>query len=165
MSAPALRWLARRRGLWLFEESAGSVHFDGHCSAGATMAMQKTIVLVFAIGIAAATLPVISQSAAQNGSVPIFIPNNNTNNNHNRMRHQGGEHYDNVVGNYTRRCTSLDGQFKRLWPHVGDSAGLREGAALHDQGVTHCDAGARLQGIDELSEAIRKIGGIPRVEL
>jgi hypothetical protein len=45
------------------------------------------------------------------------------------------------------------------------SAALREAAALHDQGVAHCNGGARLQGIDELTAAIRKIGGIPRVEL
>lgn len=130
------------------------------------MAIQKTIVLAFAIGIATAILPIIPGTAAQNGSVPIFIPNNNdVDKDHDRMRHQGGEHYDNVVGNYTRRCASLDGQFRRLWLRVSDSAALREGVVLHNQGVTHCDAGARQRGIDELSEAIRKIGGIPRVEL
>ena len=130
------------------------------------MATQKTIVIVFAMGIATATLPVIPGAAAQNGSVPIFIPNNNNaDKDHDRTRHQGGEHYDNVVGNYPRRCASLDDQFRRLWLHVSDSTALREGVVLHNQGVMHCDAGARLQGIDELSEAIRKVGGIPRVEL
>ncbi len=123
------------------------------------MAMQKTIVLAFAAAIAAATLPVISQSAAQNGSSPIFIPNNN------RMQDQRGEHYDTVVANYTRRCASLDGQFSRLQARMGASAALREASALHEQGVEHCNGGARLQGIDELTAAIRKIGGIPRVEL
>jgi len=131
---------------------------DGHRSAGIAMAMQKTIVLAFATAIAAATLPVISQSAAQNGSSSIFIPNHNA-------QDQRGEHYDTVVANYTRRCTSLDGQFSRLRARMGASAALREAAALHDQGVMHCNGGARLQGIDELTAAIRKIGGIPRVEL
>jgi len=131
---------------------------EGHCSAGIAMAMQKSIVLAFAAAIAAATPPVISQSAAQSGSTPIFIPNN-------RMQDQRGEHYDTVVANYTRRCASLDGQFSRLRARMADSAGLREASALHDQGVAHCKGVARLQGIDELTAAIRKIGGIPRVEL
>jgi hypothetical protein len=122
------------------------------------MARQKTIVLAFATGVAAATLPGISPSAAQNGSPPIFIPNHNA-------QDQRGEHYDTVVANYTRRCTSLDGQFGRLQARMGASAALREAAALHDQGVMHCNGGARLQGIDELTAAIRKIGGIPHVEL
>jgi len=132
---------------------------DGHCSAGIAMAMQKTIVLAFAAALAAATLPV-SQPAAQNGSTTIFIPNN-----HRTQQDQRGEHYDNVVANYTRRCTSLDGQFNRLRARMGDSAALREASALHEQGVEHCNGGARLQGIDELTAAIREIGGIPRVEL
>ena len=122
------------------------------------MPIQKTIRLAFAAAIAAATLPVISPSAAQNGGPPTFIPNHNA-------QDQRGEHYDTVVANYTRRCTSLDGQFSRLQAHMGASAALREAAALHDQGVAHCNGGARLQGIDELTAAIRKIGGIPRVEL
>jgi hypothetical protein len=48
---------------------------------------------------------------------------------------------------------------------MGDSAALREAMALHEQGVADCNGGARLQGIDELTAAIRRIGGIPRVEL
>ena len=124
------------------------------------MTMQKTILLAFAVAVTAATLPVISQSAAQNRSPPIFIPNN-----HRMQQDQRGEHYDNVVANYTRRCTSLDGQFNRLRARMGDSAALREASVLHEQGVEHCNGGARLQGIDELSAAIREIGGIPRVEL
>lgn len=122
------------------------------------MTKPKTIVLAFAAAIAAATLPVISRSAAQDGGAPIFIPEN-------RAQDQRGEHYDTVVANYTRRCASLDGQFSRLQARMGDSAALREASALHEQGVAHCKGGARLQGIDELSEAIRRIGGIPRVEL
>jgi hypothetical protein len=128
------------------------------------MAMDKTIALALAAGIAAAMLPGISQSAPQSRSVPIFIPNqHNENEDNEKMRHQGGEHYDTVVGNYTRRCTSLDGQFKQLQARVG--AGSRQASALHEQGVMHCNAGNRLQGIAELSGAIRKIGGIPRVDL
>ncbi len=123
------------------------------------MPMQKTILLAFAAALAAATLPAFAQPAAHNGGTSIFIPNNRT------QQDQRGEHYDNVVANYTRRCTSLDGQFNRLRARMGDSAALREASALHEQGVEHCNGGARLQGIDELSEAIREIGGIPRVEL
>jgi hypothetical protein len=131
---------------------------DGRCSTGIAMSMQKTILLAFAAAVAAATLPV-SHSAAQNGSTTIFIPNNRA------KQDQRGEHYDNVVGNYTRRCASLDGQFNRLRARMADSAVMREASALHEQGVEHCNGGARLQGIDELTAAIREIGGIPRVEL
>ena len=120
------------------------------------MTMQKTILLAFAAAVAAATLPVY-QYAAQNA--PIFIPNNRA------KQEERGEHYDNVVANYTRRCASLDSQFNRLRARMGDSAALREASALHEQGVEHCNGGARLQGIDELTAAIREIGGIPRVEL
>jgi hypothetical protein len=136
------------------------------------MATLKMIALAFAAGITVVTLPGISQAASQNGSTQLFIPNeshernkeNNENSENNeRMRHRGGEHYDTVVGNYTRRCVSLDTQFKHLQARVG--AGSREASSLHDQGVRHCNSGGALQGIDELSEAIRKIGGIPRVEL
>jgi len=134
------------------------------------MAMQRTIVLAFAAAIAAATLPVIPQSVAQNGaqksgtpngSAPIFIPPDNTT----PKKDRSTDHYDNVVGNYTRRCASLDRQFNRLRVRMADSALLREASALHEQGVEHCNGGARLQGIDELTAAIREIGGIPRVEL
>ena len=120
------------------------------------MVLSKAIALAIAGAIGCAALPVV----AQNPGMPIFIPPNARDKDD---RH--GEHYDTVVANYTRRCTSLDGQFSRLRAHMGDSAALREAAALHEQGVTHCNGGARLQGIDELSAAIREIGGIPRVEL
>lgn len=123
------------------------------------MALHKTIVLTFAAALAAAAMPLIPQAVAQNGGTPTFIPPNHSKDD------QHGEHYDNVVGNYTRRCTSLDSQFTRLQAHMGPSSALREASALHQQGVAHCNGGARLQGIDELTAAIRKIGGIPRVEL
>ena len=48
---------------------------------------------------------------------------------------------------------------------MANSSMLQQASALHDQGVVHCNGGARLQGIDELTAAIRQIGGIPRVEL
>lgn len=118
---------------------------------------KKSIVLAFAAAVAAVALPVATRTAAADGS-RIFIPNHNA-------QDQRGEHYDTVVANYTRRCTSLDGQFSRLRAARADSAALQEAAALHDQGVAHCNGGARLQGIDELTAAIRRIGGIPRVEL
>ena len=130
------------------------------------MALHKTIALTFAAVLAAATLPLIPQSAAQaaHSGAPIFIPPNNSRDDHTaKKRH--GDHYDNVVGNYTRRCTSLDGQFTRLQARMGPSEALREASALYEQGVEHCNGGARLQGIDELTAAIRRIGGIPRVEL
>ena len=120
------------------------------------MAVQKTIVLAFTAALGCATLPFIPQSAAQNPR--IFVPNHNA-------QDQRGEHYDTVVANYTRRCVSLDGQFNRLRARMGDSTALRDALALHEQGVVHCNGGARLQGIDELTAAIRRIGGIPRVEL
>ena len=121
------------------------------------MTMQKVIALTFATALAATTLPVLSPAVAQNST--IFIPPNHTREN------QSGEHYDTVVASYTRRCTSLDGQFTRLRARMADSAALQQASALHDQGVAHCNGGARLQGIDELTAAIRQIGGIPRVEL
>jgi len=123
------------------------------------MALHKTIALTFAAALGATALPLIPQSAAQNGGTPTFIPPNHS------RGDQHGEHYDNVTGNYTRRCTSLDSQYIRLQAHMGPSAALREATALHAQGVAHCNGGARLQGIDELTAAIRRIGGIPRVEL
>ena len=129
--------------------------------------MPKTIALAFAAALAAGTLSLIPPSAAQNGGLPIFIPpDHSRNDHHNHSRDDlHGEHYDTVVANYTRRCTSLDSQFTRLQAYMGDSAALREALALHAQGVAHCNSGARLQGIDELTAAIRAIGGIPRVEL
>ena len=122
------------------------------------MTMQKTIALTFAAAMAATTLPVLSQAVAQ-GSSSVFIPPS-----HDR-ENQSGEHYDTVQANYTRRCTSLDGQFTRLRASMANSSMLQQASALHDQGVAHCNGGARLQGIDELTAAIRQIGGIPRVEL
>jgi hypothetical protein len=117
----------------------------------------KTIALTFAAAIAAMTLPVLSQAVAQGNAV--FIPPNHA------REQQGAEHYDTVIANYTRRCSSLDGQFTRLRALMADSAAMQQASALHDQGVAHCNGGARLQGIDELTAAIRQIGGIPRVEL
>src|SRR6476646_7054672 len=114
------------------------------------MTMRKTIALTFAAVLAATTLPVLSPAVAQNGST-IFIPPSHTREN------QSGEHYDTVVANYTRRCTSLDGQFTPLRATLGGSAALQQASALHDQGVAHCNGGARLQGIDELTAAIRQI--------
>ena len=122
------------------------------------MTLKKTIALTFAAVLAATTLPVLPHAVAQ-GSSTIFIPPNHAREN------QSGEHYDTVVANYTRRCTSLDGQFTRLRARMANSAALQQASALHDQGIAHCNGGARLQGIDELTAAIRQIGGIPRVEL
>jgi hypothetical protein len=121
------------------------------------MAMQKMIALTFAAAMAATTFPVLSHAGAQSSSV--FIPPS-----HNR-ENQSGEHYDTVQANYMRRCASLDGQFTRLRANMASSSMLQQASALHDQGVAHCNGGARLQGIDELTAAIRQIGGIPRVEL
>jgi hypothetical protein len=107
--------------------------------------MHKTIALALATGIAVATLPGISQSAPQSRSTPIFIANeHDEKENNERMRHQGGEHYDTVVGNYTRRCTSLDGQFKHLRARPG--AGSREASALCPQGPMHDVCSAVLSG-------------------
>jgi hypothetical protein len=82
-----------------------------------------------------------------------------------RRIHRGGEHYDTVMANYTRRCTDLDGQFSRARADRPDSAQVAEATALYQQGVAHCSGGARLQGIEELEAAIRMIGAIPRVNL
>jgi hypothetical protein len=122
------------------------------------MTLQKMIALTFAAAMAAATLPVLSHAVAQ--SSPVFIPPNTRD-----KDDQHHEHYDTVVANYTRRCASLDGQFTRLRARMATSAALQQASALYDQGVAHCNGGARLQGIDELTAAIRQIGGIPRVEL
>jgi len=122
------------------------------------MTMPKTIALTFAAVLAATAFPVFSHAVAQ-GSSTIFIPPSHAREN------QSGEHYDTVQANYTRRCTSLDGQFTRLRASMASSSLLQQASALHDQGVAHCNGGARLQGIDELTAAIRQIGGIPRVEL
>jgi hypothetical protein len=48
---------------------------------------------------------------------------------------------------------------------MATSTMLQRASTLHDQGVAHCNGSARLQCIDELTAAIRQIGGIPRVEL
>ena len=121
------------------------------------MTMQKIVALAFAAAMVATTFPVLSPAVAQ--SSPVFIPPSHAREN------QSGEHYDTVQANYTRRCTSLDGQFTRLRATMANSSMMQQASALHDQGVAHCNGGARLQGIDELTAAIRQIGGIPRVEL
>jgi len=115
----------------------------------------KTIALTFAAALVTTALPVLPHARADQ----IFIPPS-----HGREI-RGAEHYDTVVANYTRRCASLDGQFMRLRVLMADSSLVQQASALHDQGVAHCNGGARLQGIDELTAAIRQIGGIPRVEL
>ena len=122
------------------------------------MAIPKMLALAFAATIAAATLPVVSQSAAQGDGPQIFIPNQ-------KERQEHGEHYDTVVGNSIRRCASLERQFNRLQRRISDPAVLQQASALHEQGVADCSTGPRFRGVDELSEAIRRIGGIPRVEL
>jgi hypothetical protein len=79
--------------------------------------------------------------------------------------HRGGEHYDTVMANYTRRCTDLTAQFNRAYAERTDSPQLAEAVALYQQGVADCSSGARLRGIRELTDAIRMIGAIPRVSL
>jgi hypothetical protein len=79
--------------------------------------------------------------------------------------HRGGEHYDNVMANYIRRCTDLTAQFNRAQVERADSPQLAEAVALYQQGVANCSSGARLRGIRELTEAIRMIGARPRVNL
>jgi hypothetical protein len=78
---------------------------------------------------------------------------------------RGGEHYDTVMANYTRRCTDLSNQFERARAEMAPSPQLEGASALYAQGVAHCSGGARLQGIDELTAAIRQLGAIPRVTL
>jgi hypothetical protein len=79
--------------------------------------------------------------------------------------HRGGEHYDNVMANYTRRCTDLTAQFDQAQAERPDAPQSAEAIALYQQGVAHCSSGARLRGIKELTAAIRMIGAIPRVRL
>ena len=74
--------------------------------------------------------------------------------------HDAG-HFDTVMGNYSRRCSELDAQFVRERAGRPDSSYLREASALYDVGSAHCRGGAGLTAIDELSEAIKRIGGIP----
>jgi len=117
------------------------------------MPMPKTIVLAIT-----ATVAIMAQSAdveadSRGGHRHFFNPD------------RGGGHYDTVMANYTRRCTDLSGQFARSRAGIPDSPRVAEASALHDQGVSHCNGGARLQGIDELTAAIRQIGAIPRVTL
>ncbi|HUL05338.1 MAG TPA: hypothetical protein VLV76_03335 [Candidatus Acidoferrum sp.] len=76
-----------------------------------------------------------------------------------------GEHYDTVMANYIRRCTDLSNQFERARAEFAPSQQLAQASALYDAGVAHCAGGARLQGIDELTAAIRQLGVIPRVTL
>jgi hypothetical protein len=127
-------------------------------SAGIVMALRKTLVLAIAVLGVAAIQPLLAPLSSANGDSPIFIPEVG-------QKDQQGDHYDTVMANYIRRCNSLSSQFNRARADMGDSALVREATALYEQGVEHCSSGARLQGIDELSEAIRKIGAIPRVEL
>lgn len=79
--------------------------------------------------------------------------------------HRGGEHYDTVMANYTRRCTDLSAQFNRAYAERPDSSELAEAVALYRQGAAHCSSGARLRGIRELTAAIRMLGARPRVSL
>jgi hypothetical protein len=79
--------------------------------------------------------------------------------------HRGGEHYDTVMANYTRRCTDLSAQFNRALAKRPDAPELAEAVALYQQGAADCSNGARLRGIRELTDAIRMIGAIPRVSL
>jgi hypothetical protein len=81
------------------------------------------------------------------------------------FRPSRGEHYDTVMANYTRRCTDLRTQFEQARADMAPSQQLAAASALYDQGVSHCAGGARLQGIDELTAAIRQLGAIPRVTL
>ena len=114
------------------------------------MRIQTRIALAAVLSFAA--LGQTFEAGARSG--PIFIPNH-------RSGNQGGEHFDTVKGNFVRRCTELDLQFVReskTWP---DSERLRQATALYDQGAAHCRGGAGEQGIDELSDAITLIGGIP----
>jgi len=86
--------------------------------------------------------------------------------NHRHFRsNRGGEHYDTVMANYTRRCTDLRSQFERARAEMAPSRQLAAASALYHRGVSHCAGGARLQGIDELTAAIRQLGAIPRVAL
>ena len=48
---------------------------------------------------------------------------------------------------------------------MAPSSQLAQASALYEQGVSHCAGGARPQGIDELTAAIRQLGAIPRVTL
>jgi len=84
-----------------------------------------------------------------------------------RYRHHSsrGEHYDTVMANYIRRCTDLSNQFERASDDFAPSEQLAQATALYEQGVAHCECGARLTGIDELTAAIRQLGAIPRVTL
>lgn len=79
--------------------------------------------------------------------------------------HRGGEHYDTVMANYTRRCTDLNAQFNRALAERSEAPQLADAVALYQQGAANCSSGARLQGIKELTEAIRLIGARPRVSL
>ncbi len=79
--------------------------------------------------------------------------------------HRGGEHYDTVMANYTRRCTDLSARFNRALAQRPDAPELAEAVALYQQGAADCSNGARLRGIRELTDAIRTIGAIPRVSL
>jgi len=118
------------------------------------MTRLRNIAFAIIAAIAAPGLPVAI--GAQPGGAPdFFIPEGGE---------RGGEHYDTVQGNYTRRCNSLSSQFTRARSGMADSDRLRQASALYEKGVGHCHGGARLQGIDELSQAIQMIGRIPLLE-
>lgn len=113
------------------------------------MHMLKTGAIALLAGVAFLAQPLDAEA----GSRKLFKGDNR------------GEHYDIVTGNYIRRCTDLSGQFSRARAERPESAQLSAADALYNQGVTHCEGGARMQGIDELKEAIRMLGEIPRVTL
>ena len=113
--------------------------------------MSAPKVLVLAIATAAAVLAQMGDVEA--GSRKRFFHSSR------------GEHYDTVMANYIRRCTDLSNQFERAADDFAPSEQLAQATALYEQGVAHCEGGARLTGIDELNAAIRQLGAIPRVTL
>jgi len=116
------------------------------------MQNKRPLILAIVLGLTAATQ--LTGGGAEARSGRLFVPDH-------RSGDRGGEHFDNVMANYARRCAELDQQFVRERAGRPDSAGLREASALYDVGSAHCRGGAGLTAIDELSEAIKRIGGIP----
>ena len=116
------------------------------------MPTPKLLVLAITAAVAIMAQTADVEADSRNGHRHYFRPSH-------------GEHYDTVMANYTRRCTDLRTQFEQARVDFAPSQQLAAASALYDQGVTHCDGGARLQGIDELKAAIRQLGGIPRVNL
>src|SRR4030095_11081053 len=112
------------------------------------MSTQKILILA-----ATAAVAILAQTAdVEAGSRQHYRPH-------------AGEHSDTVMANYTRRCTDLSNQFERASDDFAPSEQLARASALYEQGVAHCEGGARLTGIDELTAAIRQLGAIPRVTL